>query len=115
MPSRLSTPSPPSFPSSIATCGETTPSMADAITGSSSRCGPSFQPMSTSCGSRVRREGTIAMSSNPYAWRAFLPLPISISMPQPLQAIVATPEDGESLLNGLQLGDLDAGDELTGL
>src|SRR5215208_856636 len=35
--------------------------------------------MSTSCGSRVRREGTIAMSSNPYACRAFFPRPISIS------------------------------------
>ena len=29
--------------------------------------------MSTSSGSRVRRDGTIAMSSKPYAWRAFLP------------------------------------------
>src|SRR5690349_21236535 len=79
MPSRLSTPSPPSLPSSIATCGETTPSIAEASSGSSSRCGPSFQPMSTSCGSRVRLDGTIAMSSNPYACRAFFPRPISIS------------------------------------
>ena len=31
-----------------------------------------------SSGSRVRRDGTIAMSSKPYAWRAFLPRPISI-------------------------------------
>ena len=51
--------------------------------GSSSRCGPSFQPMSTSCGSRVRRLGTIAMSSKPYACRAFLPLPISTSTQHP--------------------------------
>src|SRR4051794_1144647 len=36
--------------------------------------------MSTSSGSRVRREGTIAMSSNPYARRAFLPRPISTSI-----------------------------------
>src|SRR5262245_12847550 len=36
--------------------------------------------MSTSSGSRVRREGTIATSSNPYARRATFPLPISISM-----------------------------------
>src|SRR3954466_1617751 len=79
MPSRLRTPRPPSLPSSIAVCGETTPSIAEAISGSSSKCGPSFQPMSTSCGSRVLRDGTIAMSSNPYACRAFLPLPISIS------------------------------------
>ena len=33
-----------------------------------------------SSGSRVRREGTIAMSSKPYARRAFLPRPISISI-----------------------------------
>src|SRR5262245_23947050 len=79
MPSRLSTPRPPSLPSSIAISGETTPSIADASSGSSSRCGPSFQPMSTSCGSRVRRDGTIAMSSKPYACRAFFPIPISIS------------------------------------
>src|SRR4029453_2636995 len=36
--------------------------------------------MSTSSGSRVRREGTIATSSNPYARRAIFPLPISISI-----------------------------------
>src|SRR6476660_6549305 len=82
MPSKFSTPSPPSLPSSIATAGETTPSIAEASNGSSSRCGPSFQPMSTSCGSRVRLDGTIAMSSNPYACRAFLPRPISISTPR---------------------------------
>src|SRR5512132_719716 len=79
MPSRFSTPRPPSSPSSIATSGETTPSIADASRGSSSRCGPSFQPMSTSCGSRVRLDGTIAMSSNPYACLAFFPRPMSIS------------------------------------
>src|SRR5512134_389676 len=39
--------------------------------------------MSTSSGSRVRREGTIATSSNPYALRAILPLPISISIASP--------------------------------
>src|SRR3954454_8323908 len=33
-----------------------------------------------SSGSRVRREGTIAMSSKPYARRPFLPRPISTSM-----------------------------------
>ena len=38
-----------------------------------------------SSGSRVRREGTIAMSSNPYARRAFLPRPISISIAASLQ------------------------------
>src|SRR5439155_25851897 len=59
--------------------------------------------------------GTMCLSSHPFAWRALLPLPLSISMPQPPRAIVATPADGDSLLAGLQLGHLDAGDELTGL
>src|SRR5262245_6059327 len=36
--------------------------------------------MLTSSGSRVRRDGTIATSSNPYARRAVLPMPISNSM-----------------------------------
>src|SRR5437868_13485301 len=36
--------------------------------------------MSTSSGSRVRRDGTIATSSNPYALRAVFPAPISSSM-----------------------------------
>src|SRR5688572_24335988 len=43
--------------------------------------------MSTSSGSRVRRLGTMAMSSNPYARRPDLPIPISISaMSQPIAA-----------------------------
>ena len=50
---------------SPATAGETTPSIAEATSGSSNRYGPSVQVMSMSSGSRVRREGTIAMSSNP--------------------------------------------------
>ena len=50
---------------SPAICGETTPSIAAASIGSSNRYGPSIQEMSMSSGSRVRREGTIAMSSNP--------------------------------------------------
>src|SRR5437016_5015411 len=37
--------------------------------------------MSTSSGSRVRLDGTMATSSNPYARRAVLPMPISMSMP----------------------------------
>src|SRR4029077_15388166 len=37
------------------------------------------QLMSMSSGSRVRRDGTIAMSSNPYARLPFLPRPMSIS------------------------------------
>src|SRR3954452_12704022 len=36
--------------------------------------------MSMSSGSRVRRLGTIAMSSKPYARRPFFPRPISTSM-----------------------------------
>ena len=64
-----------------AVSGETTPSIAAASSGSSNWYGPSFQLMSMSSGSRVRREGTIAMSSNPYARRACLPRPISISIP----------------------------------
>ena len=48
-----------------AVAGETTPSIAEASSGSSKRYGPSVQVMSMSSGSRVRREGTIAMSSKP--------------------------------------------------
>ena len=48
-----------------AVSGDTTPSIADASSGSSNRYGPSVHETSTSSGSRVRREGTIAMSSNP--------------------------------------------------
>ena len=39
-----------------------------------------------SSGSRVRREGTIAMSSKPYARRPFLPRPISISIVESSQS-----------------------------
>jgi hypothetical protein len=48
-----------------AVSGDTTPSIAEARSGSSNRYGPSVQVMSTSSGSRVRREGTMATSSNP--------------------------------------------------
>jgi hypothetical protein len=68
------------LPTIPAVRGETTPSIAEAISGSSNWYGPSFHDRSMSSGSRVRLEGTIAMSSNPYAWRAFLPRPISISI-----------------------------------
>src|SRR5258707_585666 len=48
--------------------------------------------MSTSSGSRVRRLGTIAISSNPYARRPDFPIPISTSTcPPELQ--VASLED----------------------
>src|SRR5947199_2803602 len=140
MPSRLRTPRPPSLPSAIAVFGETTPSIAEAISGSSSRCGPSFQPMSTSCGSRVRLDGTIAMSSNPYACRAFLPRPISIStnylpwmhkgpgrvalawaekpfsLPSLKWTAIVTPSSDDSFTaDRLELGHVDESDQAAGL
>src|SRR5690348_16316761 len=63
--------------------GETAPSIAEPMTGSSSLNASSSQEMSTSSGSRVRRLGTMAMSSNPYARRPDLPMPISTSNPVP--------------------------------
>src|SRR4051794_17744073 len=50
--------------------------------------------MSMSSGSRVRRDGTIAMSSKPYARRPFLPRPISTSM----AATLGSATDGEGTL-----------------
>src|SRR6478672_9835610 len=87
MPSRVRTARPPSRPMIPAVLGDTTPSIADAIIGSSNWYGPSFHEMSMSSGSRVRRDGTIAMSSKPYAWRAFLPRPISISIAESSQSL----------------------------
>ena len=49
----------------MAVAGVTTPSMAEARSGSSKRNASISQEMSTSSGSRVRRLGTMAMSSNP--------------------------------------------------
>ena len=53
----------------IANAGSTTPSIAEASTGSgklySRPLNVNVHEISTSRGSRVRREGTIAMSSNP--------------------------------------------------
>jgi hypothetical protein len=64
--------------------GSTTPSIAEASTGSGKLyvlpLYANSQWISTSRGSRVLLEGTIAMSSKPYACRAVLPRPISISM-----------------------------------
>ena len=51
----------------MAVAGLVTPSMAAASSGSSKRKASISQEMSTSSGSRVRRLGTMAMSSNPYA------------------------------------------------
>ena len=78
-PSRLSTPTPPRRPISIAVAGLTTPSMAEAMRGSPNLNASISQVMSTSSGSRVRRLGTMAMSSKPYARRPDLPIPISTS------------------------------------
>src|SRR6266511_176669 len=111
MPSRFRTPSPPSLPSAIAVCGDTTLSIADASRGSSSRWEPNFQPMSTSFGSRVLRLGTIATSSKPYACLAFLPRPISTSTAQspPLtrkaQGRTAAWADERALFRSLKLED----------
>src|SRR4051812_10516535 len=74
---------PPSSPISIAMRGDTAPSIAEPMTGRSSLNASSSQEMSTSSGSRVRRLGTTAMSSNPYARRPDLPMPISTSNPVP--------------------------------
>ena len=63
----------------MAVAGLVTPSMAAAISGSSNRKASISQERSTSSGSRVRRLGTMAMSSSPYARRPDLPMPISIS------------------------------------
>ena len=68
---------------SVAVFGDTTPSIADATSGSSNLYASISQVMSTSSGSRVRRLGTIAMSSNPYARRPVLPIPISTSTAPP--------------------------------
>src|SRR3954471_15803049 len=53
--------------------------------------------MSMSSGSRVRRDGTIAMSSKPYARRPFLPRPISTSM----AATLGSATDGKLTLAAL--------------
>ena len=83
MPSRFKHASPPSLPISIAVAGDTTPSIAAAIIGSSNLYASTSHVMSTSSGSRVRRLGTIAMSSNPYARRPDFPIPISTSTVPP--------------------------------
>jgi hypothetical protein len=49
----------------MALAGETTPSMAEAMSGRSNVQASISHEMSTSSGSRVLREGTMATSSNP--------------------------------------------------
>ncbi len=58
-------PRPPSLPMMPAVRVSTTPSIAEARSGSSKLCPSSRQVRSTSSGSRVRRLGTIAISSSP--------------------------------------------------
>src|SRR6187431_2883588 len=64
----------------IAVAGLTTESMGAAITGMSNVYASIVQLTDTSWGSRVRRLGTIAMSSKAYARLARLARPISMSL-----------------------------------
>ena len=63
-PSRSSTPRPPSWPIMMAVRGETTESIGAARNGMSNWYASIDQLIETSSGSRVRRLGTMAMSSN---------------------------------------------------
>src|SRR5688500_18968689 len=56
--------------------------------------------MLTSSGSRVRRDGTIATSSKPYARLAVLPMPISNSMPSPTPASARKTQNAHRLPDG---------------
>ncbi len=60
--------------------GDITESMGAAMTGMSKWYASICQETETSSGSRVRREGTTAMSSKEKARRPRLPRPISISV-----------------------------------
>ena len=64
----------------IAVSGETTESIGAANTGNSKLYASIDHLVETSRGSRVRREGTIAMSSNAQLRLPRLPRPISISL-----------------------------------
>ena len=79
-PSRLRTPMPPSLPIVMAVRGETTESIGAASTGISNLSASIDHVVLTASGSRVRRLGTTAMSSNENARRARLARPISISL-----------------------------------
>src|SRR6267143_3966873 len=72
--------------------------------------------MSMSSGSRVRLEGTIAMSSKPYARRPCLPRPISTSIEESLQSrrtSIATPLGPLGMLDRMNNGDLPSYDPHT--
>src|SRR5690606_24535862 len=64
----------------MAVAGLITESMGAAITGMSNWNASICQLRLTCLGSRVRRDGTTAMSSKEYARRPRLPRPISISL-----------------------------------
>ncbi len=63
-----------------AVAGLTAESIAEANIGISNSHASTSQAMLTSSGSRVRRLGTMAMSSSPQALRPVLPMPMSMSM-----------------------------------
>ena len=62
-PSALSTPSPPSSPMRTAVAGDTTASVGCVTSGMSNRYASICQDSETSLDERVRRDGTISMSS----------------------------------------------------
>ena len=64
----------------IAVAGLTTESIGAAMTGIAKVSASMLQASDTTSGSRVRRLGMMAMSSNEYALRARFPRPISISI-----------------------------------
>src|SRR5262245_50119700 len=63
----------------IAEAGDTTESIGGTMSGSSNRYASICHAIDTSSGSRVRRDGTTATSSNAYAARPRFPRPISSS------------------------------------
>ena len=73
----LSTPRPPSWPSRIAVAGDITESIGALISGKAKLYASSFQARLTSSSPRVRRDGTMEMSSKAKACCARLLRPIS--------------------------------------
>ena len=73
--------------------GDTTLSIGHTTSGISNRYASICQAIDTSSGSRVRRDGTIPISSSPYPWRPVFPRPISTCVtvshqPLPFQSII---------------------------
>src|SRR6476469_5363563 len=77
MPSRLRTPNPPSWPIRMAVVGETTESIGAASSGKSKMYASIRHCSETSSSPRVRRDGTIVMSSKAKARSARLLRPTS--------------------------------------